>query len=106
MKKEACQHYASLAGVSSEVLGRILGPASGEGNEMAQWVLKANRNVVPRRAARPLHADELHNPQEIKKRETFDALIERRWGTSGLPPPVSQLKQSEHEAWDEHYDED
>ena len=25
-----------------EVLGRVLGPASGEGNEMAQWVLKAN----------------------------------------------------------------
>ena len=31
-----------------EVLGRVLGPAKGEGNEMAQWVLKANGNVVPR----------------------------------------------------------
>jgi hypothetical protein len=30
-----------------EILGRILGPAKGEGNEMAQWVLKANGNVVP-----------------------------------------------------------
>ena len=29
-----------------EVLGRILGPAHGEGNEMAQWVLKANGTVV------------------------------------------------------------
>ena len=67
---------------------------------MAQWVLKANGNVVPRRTARPLHVDEIHNPQEIKKRETFDALIERRWITSGLPPPVSQLKQSEDETWD------
>ena len=29
-----------------EVLGRILGPATGEGNQMAQWVLKANGQVV------------------------------------------------------------
>ena len=33
-----------------EVLGRVLGPACGEGNEMAQWVLKANGRVVPRRS--------------------------------------------------------
>ena len=52
-----------------EVLGKILGPATGEGNEMAQWVLKANGNVVPRRTARSLHVDELHSPQEVKKRE-------------------------------------
>jgi hypothetical protein len=32
-----------------EVLGRVLGPAKGEGNDMAQWILKANGNVVPRR---------------------------------------------------------
>ena len=32
-----------------EVLGCSLGPATGEGNEMAQWVLKANGQVVPRR---------------------------------------------------------
>lgn len=30
-----------------EVLGRILGPAKGEGNEMAQWILKGNGRVVP-----------------------------------------------------------
>ena len=30
-----------------EVLGRILGPARGEGNEMAQWVLCHMGNVVP-----------------------------------------------------------
>jgi hypothetical protein len=32
---------------SYEVLGRVLGPVCGEGNEMAQWILKANGNVVP-----------------------------------------------------------
>ena len=31
-----------------KVLGRVLGPARGKGNEMAQWVLKANRQIVPR----------------------------------------------------------
>ncbi len=31
---------------NKEVLGRVLGPAKGEGNEMAQWILKANGNVV------------------------------------------------------------
>ena len=51
-----------------EVLGRILGLEIGEGNEMTQWVLKSNGNVVPRRTVRPLHVNELHNPQEVKKR--------------------------------------
>jgi hypothetical protein len=32
-----------------EILGRVLGPATGAGNEMSQWVLKSNGNVVPRR---------------------------------------------------------
>jgi len=69
-----------------EILGRVLGPARGEGNEMAQWVLKANGKVVPRRSCRPLTTAELHSQVEIKKRETFDALIERRWGNSITPP--------------------
>ena len=30
-----------------EVLGRVLGPARGKGNEMAQWMLKANDEAVP-----------------------------------------------------------
>jgi hypothetical protein len=35
-----------------EVLGRVLGPAKGEGNEMPQWILKANGKVIPRRSLR------------------------------------------------------
>ena len=31
---------------NQEVLVCVLGPARGEGNEMAQWVLKANGNIV------------------------------------------------------------
>ena len=33
---------------NQEVLGRVLGPAKGSGNKMAQWILKSNSNVVPR----------------------------------------------------------
>jgi hypothetical protein len=68
-----------------EILGRVLGPAKGEGNEMAQWILKANGRVIPRRSSRPLKVDEIHSTTEIKKRAVFDGLIERRWGTSINP---------------------
>ena len=30
---------------NKEVLGRVLGPARGAGNEMAQWILKANGRI-------------------------------------------------------------
>ena len=75
---------------NKEVLGRVLGPARGPGNEMAQWILKANGRVVPRRSLRPLKVDELHSPVEIKKREVFDELIKRRWG-SPMTPSNTQL---------------
>ena len=50
-----------------EVLGRVLGPARGTGNEMCQWVLKANGRVVPRRSVRRLQVAEIHSAVEIKK---------------------------------------
>ena len=49
-----CQENTNKFPFNREILGRVLGPAKGEGNEMAQWVLKANGKVVPRRTARPL----------------------------------------------------
>ena len=75
---------------NKEVLGRVLGPARGSGNEMAQWTLKANGRVVPRRSLRPLKVDELHSPVEIKKREVFDELIKRRWGSPMTPSNTQQ----------------
>ena len=59
---------------------------------MAQWILKANGRVVPRRSLRPLKVDEIHSPVEIKKREVFDELIKRRWGTPMTPPNTQQPK--------------
>ena len=52
---------------NKEDLGRVLGPGRVAGNEMAQWILKVNGRVVPRRSLRPLKLDEIHNPVEIKK---------------------------------------
>ena len=71
---------------NKKVLGRVPGPARGAGNEIAQWILKVNGRVVLRRSLRPLKVDEIHSPLEIKKREVFDELIQRRWGTLMTPP--------------------
>ena len=57
---------------------------------MAQWILKANGRVVPRRSLRPMKVDELHSPVEIKKREVFDELIQRGWGSPMTPSNTQQ----------------
>ena len=82
---------------NKEVLGRVLGPARGAGNEMAQWILKTNGRVVPRRSLRPLKVDEIHSPVEIKEREVFDDLIKRRWGTpmTSQQPAYDQIINAE-----------
>ena len=93
---------------NKEVLGRILGPARGAGNEMAQWILKANGQVVPRCSVRPLHPSELTSPSEQSKCHSFDTLIERRFGTSINPP--QQLNDGDGNSGDfenfEPYDND
>ena len=73
---------------NKEVLRRVLGPARGVGNEMAQWILKANGQVVPRCSVRPLHPGELTSPSEQSKHQSFNALIDRRFGT--LINPLQQ----------------
>ena len=40
--------YRSLF-FSKKVLGKVLGLVKLEGNEMEQWVIKANSEIVPRR---------------------------------------------------------
>lgn len=88
---------------NKEVLGRVLGPARGEGNEMAQWVVKANGRVVPRRSLRPLQEAEIHSPIEIKKRQVFDELIKKRWGDSITPPP--ERKDDKFETYEDDEEE-
>ena len=78
-------------------------PARVKGNKMAQWVLKANGNVILRCSLQPLQVSEIHSPSEIKKCETFDCLIERRWGTS-INPLTEPIKTNNDEN-DGHGDE-
>ena len=89
---EWCYYHEKTAAFphNREVLGRVLGPARGEGNEMAQWVLKATGQVVPRQSLQPLTTAEKHRTVENKKHNLFDALIERRMGTSINPPPTTE----------------
>jgi hypothetical protein len=60
----------------------VLGPAKGEGNVMAQWLLQANGYVIPRCTCRPLKTSEIHSEVEKKKRQIFNELIVTRWGTA------------------------
>eukprot|EP00957_Ditylum_brightwellii_P033681 2552553-Ditylum_brightwellii.AAC.1 len=46
---------------NTEILGHSLGPAKGEGNEMAQWVMKSNGNVVPHQTLRLLKVKKLNS---------------------------------------------
>lgn len=100
-----CYYREQSAGFPNgkEVLGRVLGPARGEGNEMCQNILRANGTVVPRRSVRPLQTAELHSESEIKKRQIFDELIERRWGTS-ITPPKTEGIETDNEF--EYYEDD
>ena len=64
------------------VLGRCLGPANDEGNEMLRWVLEQHGKIMPRQAMRKLTPDEFLRESEIKKREVFDSAIKARYGAS------------------------
>ena len=52
----------------AHVLGLCLGPAKNEGNEMTQWVLQQNGQILPRRTMRRLTPEERAWEIEIKKR--------------------------------------
>ena len=91
---------------SKEELGRSLGPAKGEGNEMAQWVLVSTGKVVPRRTVRPLRVAEIHNVCEEKRREIFDEIIMKKLGSSYLKGSNSKSKAEEPGGFTAYVDED
>jgi hypothetical protein len=72
---------------------------------MAQWVLKANGKVVPRRTCRPLTVAETHSEEEQKKRSIFDGLIERRWGSS-INPAKPNPEDEVYDKYQEYEDDD
>ena len=73
-----------------EVLGRILGPAKNSGNEMTQWVLKSNGNIVPRRSCRTLTEieNQAMNETERRKRAIFMTAIREKYGDSLSLRPI------------------
>ena len=77
------QHTARFP-YQKKVLGRCLGPTKDEGNEMAQWVLQQNGQIVPRRTLRRLQQEETspHNLIKKAKRDAFDDNIKELLGDS------------------------
>ena len=71
----------------SEMLGRVLGPSDGEGNEMSQWILRVDGRIIARQTVRPLTPDEYSSKIEQTKRQAFDENIRRTLGDSWSKPP-------------------
>ena len=84
-----------------ECLGRCLGPAKNEGNEMAQWILNENGRVVVRRSIRRLTPHELSpsNESEVAKREAFTNSIRAILGDS-MSTPTTPLSDDPCNDWD------
>ena len=72
--------------VPNPILGRALGPSINNGNEMAQWILRIDGTILPRRTVRSLTTDEMNCPIRAKQREAFDLAIQKRLGTTAKPP--------------------
>ena len=68
---------------------------------MAQWCLKANGHVVPRRTTRPLTSTEMSSETEKRKRKLFTELITSRWGTSASPPPDEPKPEYDFDAYED-----
>ena len=49
---------------------------------MAQWCLKANGKIVPRRSFLPLTTPQLNNKEKTLKRNVFINCIRKRYGDS------------------------
>eukprot|EP00957_Ditylum_brightwellii_P182089 13873183-Ditylum_brightwellii.AAC.1 len=89
---------------NKEILGHILGPTKGEGNEMAQWGMKGNGNIVPRQTLRLLKVEEFNSETEIRSCNLFNSLTKRRWVTSMSPPP--ETTPDDQDPYDEYEDDD
>ena len=74
-----------------EFLYRVIVPAKGEVNDMDKWLIKVNDNVVPRRTLIPLNVADICSPVKIKRIDTFDALVEKRWVTAMNTPKTTEL---------------
>ena len=86
------------------MLGRVLGPTKGAGNDMFQWILKANSNVLPRRSSQPLKVDEVYSTTELNKRAIFYGLIQSIWGISIKPQKQTDAENLDSKKFKEYED--
>ena len=82
--------------IGKKRLGRVLGPARGAGNEMCQYIMDERGNIIPRRTCRRLRVDELHNQTEQSKRDIFDALILKKYGSTFQPKYAPKKKKKKN----------
>ena len=84
-----CQNTDSVPYQKYE-LGRCMGPTKNEGNEMCEWILQLNVQIVPRRTLRRLRPEERLDTNEAKanKRASIDAAIKEDLGDSTTPVPL------------------
>ena len=64
------------------MLGRVLGPSDGIGNEMAVWILRLDGRIISRQTARPLNSEEVNSHLEKARRQAFDMAIKAKLGDS------------------------
>ena len=83
-----CDHNAGFP-FQQEFLGRVLGPAKVEGNEILQWIFKVNGLVVPHRTDVPLTNTQLNSETNKNKRTIFYQCISKRWVTSISSLPIT-----------------
>ena len=90
----------------SHVLGHCLGPDNNEINEMAQWVIKSNVQIVPQRTMHKLTADELVLESEVKKRADFTEAIKQQCGDSiSITVSIRLNPKDDDETYDLPFDE-
>jgi len=85
-------HNSGTIPEAKEHLGRVLGPAKNEENEMSQYVLTSKGTVVPRCTLRPLLPAELNSETEKRKCAIFDDIVMKTLGnalSSPTKPPAS-----------------
>ena len=83
--------------MQKEALGKVLGPAKNCGNEMAQWILKSNSKIFPRRPLRHLRTEDLkNNLVEERKHLTFMENIRVNLGDS-MSLPIKPFSEDEVE---------
>ena len=86
----------------AQFLFRVLGPTKNDGNNMAQWCLKDNGKIVPRRYVIHLKTAQLNNNEEILKWNVFTNYIRKRYVDSiNLPSFPIKMKDLDFDPYED-----